>query len=71
MPTQHLEAPCPSCNFPVAGQSGQSVSCPNCGISGTLSGVEVPNLIFWGGLGFLAGYLIAKSKVVGEKLAQL
>lgn len=71
MAVQHLSAECPSCSFPIAGRPGQTTTCPNCGIAGTITGVEVPSFIFWGGLGLLAGYLLAKSKVIGEKLARL
>ena len=71
MAMQHLSADCPSCHFPIAGQIGESVFCPSCGISGTITGVDVPSPIFWGGLGLLVGYFLAKSKVVGGQLAKL
>lgn len=71
MASKTFVADCPSCSFPISGQLGETLSCPNCGISGTITGVEVPNVIFWGGIGFVTGYLVAKSKRVGQKLASL
>ncbi len=71
MTIKHSYVDCPSCSFPVSGSPGQSVSCPMCGISGTITGVDIPSPIFWGGLGILVGLILAKSKVVGEKLARL
>lgn len=63
-------ADCISCGFPVSAQPGQTITCPMCGVSGTISGVEIPTSLFWGGLGLLAGYLIAKSKYIGGKLSR-
>jgi len=40
-------------------------------VNEAISGVEIPTGLFWGGLGFLAGFFVAKSKFVGEKLARL
>ena len=71
MTEQHLSAECPECSFPIAGRPGQVTSCPNCGIQGKISAVNLPDPIFWGGLGLLAGFLIAKSKVIGAKLSTL
>lgn len=71
MAVQHLSATCPSCSFPISGRPGQVTTCPNCGITGTITGVEIPSPIFWGGLGILAGLILAKSKVIGRKLAEL
>lgn len=71
MATQHLSATCPSCSFPIAGRPGQVTTCPNCGISGRITGVEIPGPIFWGGLGILVGLVLAKSKYVAAKLARL
>ena len=71
MSVQVSYADCPSCSFPVAGQPGQSVTCPNCGISGTISGIEIPGPIFWGGLGILIGFVLGKSKYVGEQFSRI
>lgn len=71
MVMQHLSASCPGCSFPIAGQPGASVSCPNCGISGTISGVDIPTPIFWAGLGLVLGFVLAKSKVVAGHIAKI
>ena len=59
MGTKHLAAECPSCGFPVAGSPGQQTSCPNCGISGTISGVTIPTTLFWATITFIAGVIIS------------
>ena len=67
------EVPCVSCGFPVYGFPGDTVSCPMCGTSGTISGisgVEVPNVIFWGGLGFFLGWIASRSKFLAGKLSK-
>jgi hypothetical protein len=71
MATRVSYADCPSCGFPIYGRPGQSATCANCGISGTITGVSIPDPIFWGGLGLLAGFIIAKSKYIGAKLARI
>lgn len=64
-------ADCPACGFPISGLPGQVTTCANCGITGKISGVEIPNPLFWGGLGLLAGFIIAKSKYIGAQLSKL
>jgi len=72
MTTQYLSAICPECGFPISGNPGQTTTCPNCGLSGTISeGVEIPNFLFWGGLGILVGVILAKSKTIGGQLSKL
>ena len=71
MANQPLSVACSSCNFPIEGILGPS-KCPNCGISGTITqGVEVPTVIFWGGIGLVVGYLIGKSKTISSQLSKL
>ena len=72
MPTATISK-CSSCGYPITAEFiGQQVTCPMCStVNEAITGVEVPSVIFWGGLGFLAGFLVAKSKVVGEKIARL
>ena len=64
-------APCPDCGMPIAGEPGISTSCPNCGITGTITqGIEVPQAVFWGGIGIIIGIVLAKSKTVGAQLSK-
>jgi len=72
MPTKTIGS-CSQCNYPIAASYvGETVSCPMCNtLNEAITGVDVPNVIFWGGLGFVAGYLVAKSKTIGTKLARL
>lgn len=71
--TTKMISNCASCGYPIAAEHvGQTVSCPMCStVNEAISGVEIPTGLFWGGLGFLAGFFVAKSKFVGEKLARL
>ncbi len=64
---------CSGCNYPIAASYvGEQIPCPMCStVNEAITGVEVPSVIFWGGIGFLAGFLVAKSKAVGAKLARL
>lgn len=71
MAIQHLSTPCSECGFPIAGQPGETVICANCGITGKITAISIPDPLFWGSLGILLGLILAKSKVVGEKLARL
>lgn len=71
MAEKPLSANCPSCSFPIYGHPGEILDCPNCGITGKISAVGIPDPIFWGGLGLIAGIIICKSKIIGKKLATL
>ena len=64
---------CAECGYPLAAEAaGQVVTCPMCGtVNESISGVDIPNPIFWGGIGLLAGFLIARSKWVGQQMGRI
>ena len=64
---------CSKCGYPIAAEYiGQTVSCPDCGsINQAISAVNVPDWLFWGGLGILAGVVLARSKAVGRQLGRI
>jgi DNA-directed RNA polymerase subunit RPC12/RpoP len=68
---KYVTATCTECGFPISGQMGQNVICPNCGEVGKITGVNVPDPIFYGILGIALGVVLAKSKTIGKKLATL
>ena len=66
-------AACSVCSYPLtATHLGQREICPMCHtINEAISGVDIPNPIFWGGLGILLGFILAKSKWVGGVLGKV
>ncbi len=64
---------CANCGYPLAAEAkGEQINCPMCStINEAISGVDIPNPIFWGGLGILAGLILAKSKFVSRQLAKI
>lgn len=53
MPTQYVD--CPECDFPILAHPNAEVTCPNCGITGTITGVTIPTTLFWVTIAFIAG----------------
>ncbi len=59
MATSYKVASCSECGFPISGKAGEQISCPNCGISGKISGIEIPTTLFWSGIAFFAGVILS------------
>lgn len=69
----YVESSCATCGYPIAvHEAGEIQACPSCGaINQTVSGVNIPDPIFWGGLGFLAGVMLTAGALgKGLKMAK-
>ncbi len=66
-------AECSKCGYPIAAEYvGQVATCASCGtISQAVSAVNVPDWLFWGGLGILAGVVLARSKAVARQIGRV
>ena len=64
---------CYSCGYPLAIEDvGQTINCPDCGsINQSISAVSVPDWVFWGGLGIVAGFIIGKSKFASKQFGRI
>jgi len=59
---------CAGCGYPLAAEySGQTVSCPMCGITNIAQGVTIPTPIFAGGLGLLLGIFLGPALLAGSE----
>ena len=71
MATKYVTATCSECGFPISGRSGQSINCPHCGVSGKISGVNIPDPLFWGVGGLVLGIIIGRSIHISKQVGRL
>lgn len=66
-------ASCAACGYPIAvNEIGDQVACPNCHtINEAISGVTIPDFLFYLTLGAALGFVAGRSKIMASQLSRI